>query len=229
MRLGSGYLDRRSGDLDEALAMIDEACANRTPVSVGLLGNAAEIYPELVARGVRPDAVTDQTSAHDPLNGYLPAGWSLAEWDERRARDPAGTVKAAKESMAVQVRAMLDFRARGVPVLDYGNNIRQMAREMGVDNAFDFPGFVPAYIRPLFCRGIGPFRWAALSGDPEDIYRTDEKVKELMPDDAPLHNWLDMAAGASASRACPRASAGSVSATATGSASPSTGWWPGAS
>ena len=175
MRLGSGYLDRRSGDLDEALAMIDEACANRTPVSVGLLGNAAEIYPELVARGVRPDAVTDQTSAHDPLNGYLPAGWSLAEWDERRERDPAGTVKAAKESMAVQVRAMLDFRARGVPVLDYGNNIRQMAREMGVDNAFDFPGFVPAYIRPLFCRGVGPFRWAALSGDPEDIYRTDEK------------------------------------------------------
>ena len=193
MRLGSGYLDRRSGDLDEALAIIDEACANRTPVSVGLLGNAAEIYPELVARGVRPDAVTDQTSAHDPLNGYLPAGWSLAEWDERRGRDPAGTVKAAKESMAVQVRAMLDFRARGVPVLDYGNNIRQMARETGVDNAFDFPGFVPAYIRPLFCRGVGPFRWAALSGDPEDIYRTDEKVKELMPDDAPLHNWLDMA------------------------------------
>ena len=193
MRLGSGYLDRRSGDLDEALAIIDEACANRTPVSVGLLGNAAEIYPELVARGVRPDAVTDQTSAHDPLNGYLPAGWSLAEWDERRERDPAGTVKAAKESMAVQVRAMLDFRARGVPVLDYGNNIRQMARETGVDNAFDFPGFVPAYIRPLFCRGVGPFRWAALSGDPEDIYRTDEKVKELMPDDAHLHNWLDMA------------------------------------
>ena len=193
MRLGSGYLDRRSGDLDEALAIIDEARANRTPVSVGLLGNAAEIYPELVARGARPDAVTDQTSAHDPLNGYLPAGWSLAEWDERRERDPAGTVKAAKESMAVQVRAMLDFRARGVPVLDYGNNIRQMARETGVDNAFDFPGFVPAYIRPLFCRGVGPFRWAALSGDPEDIYRTDEKVKELMPDDAPLHNWLDMA------------------------------------
>ena len=193
MRLKTGYLDRQSTDLDEALAMIEDACAKKEAVSVGLLGNAAEIYPELVRRGVRPDAVTDQTSAHDPLNGYLPAGWTLAEWEERRERDPAGTMKAAKESMAVQVRAMLDFWAQGIPTLDYGNNIRQMAQEMGVENAFDFPGFVPAYIRPLFCRGVGPFRWAALSGDPEDIYRTDAKVKELMPDNPHLHNWLDMA------------------------------------
>ena len=193
MRLQTGYLDRQSSDLDEALAVIEEASARNAPVSVGLLGNAAEVYPELVRRGVRPDAVTDQTSAHDPLNGYLPAGWTLAEWEERRRGDPAGTVQAAKASMAVQVRAMLDFWNRGVPTLDYGNNLRQMARETGVDDAFDFPGFVPAYIRPMFCRGIGPFRWAALSGDPEDIYRTDEKVKALMPDDPHLHNWLDMA------------------------------------
>ena len=193
MRLQTGYLDRPSRDLDEALAIIEEACARNTPVSVGLLGNAAEVYPELVRRGVRPDVVTDQTSAHDPLNGYLPAGWTLAEWEERRRADPGGTAEAAKESMAVQVRAMLDFWNRGVPALDYGNNIRQMARDTGVDDAFDFPGFVPAYIRPMFCRGIGPFRWAALSGDPEDIYRTDEKVKALMPDHPHLHNWLDMA------------------------------------
>ena len=195
MRLETGYLDRQSSDLDEALAIIEEACARDAPVSVGLLGNAAQIYPELVRRGVRPDAVTDQTSAHDPLNGYLPAGWTLAEWEERRRADPGGTIEAAKASMAVQVRAMLDFWNRGVPTLDYGNNIRQMARETGVDDAFDFPGFVPAYIRPMFCRGIGPFRWAALSGDPEDIYRTDEKVKALMPDHPHLHNWLDMARG----------------------------------
>ena len=193
MRLETGYLDRQSSDLDEALAIVEEACARNAPVSVGLLGNAAEVYPELVRRGVRPDAVTDQTSAHDPLNGYLPAGWTLAEWEERRRADPGGTIEAAKASMAVQVRAMLDFWNRGVPTLDYGNNIRQMARETGVDDAFDFPGFVPAYIRPMFCRGIGPFRWAALSGDPEDIYRTDEKVKALMPDHPHLHNWLDMA------------------------------------
>ena len=193
MRLQTGYLDRQSSDLDEALAIVEEACARNAPVSVGLLGNAAEVYPELVRRGVRPDAVTDQTSAHDPLNGYLPAGWTLAEWEERRRADPAGTIEAAKASMAVQVRAMLDFWNRGVPTLDYGNNIRQMARETGVDDAFDFPGFVPAYIRPMFCRGIGPFRWAALSGDPEDIYRTDERVKALMPDHPHLHNWLDMA------------------------------------
>ena len=193
MRLQTGYLDRQSSDLDEAIAIVEDACARNAPVSVGLLGNAAEVYPELVRRGVRPDAVTDQTSAHDPLNGYLPAGWTLAEWEERRRADPGGTIEAAKASMAVQVRAMLDFWNRGVPTLDYGNNIRQMARETGVDDAFDFPGFVPAYIRPMFCRGIGPFRWVALSGDPEDIYRTDEKVKALMPDHPHLHNWLDMA------------------------------------
>jgi urocanate hydratase len=149
--------------------------------------------PELAQRGIRPDVVTDQTSAHDPLNGYLPAGWTLSEWEERRTRDPKGVEKAAKESMAVHVRAMLNFWRRGVPTLDYGNNIRQMAKEMGVADAFEFPGFVPAYIRPLFCRGVGPFRWAALSGDPEDIYKTDAKVKELMLGDKHLHNWLDMA------------------------------------
>ena len=193
MRLRTRYLDRQAQTLDEALAMVEEAARTGKPVSVGLLGNAAEIFPELVRRGVRPDAVTDQTSAHDPLNGYLPAGWTLSEWQERRERDPKGTVEAAKRSMAVQVEAMLDFHRAGVPVLDYGNNIRQMAQEMGVADAFAFPGFVPAYIRPLFCRGIGPFRWAALSGDPEDIARTDAKVKELIPDDAHLHNWLDMA------------------------------------
>jgi urocanate hydratase len=158
-----------------------------------VLGNAADVFPDMVRRGIRPDVVTDQTSAHDPLNGYLPAGWTLQEWEERRERDPAGTIQAAKASMATHVRAMLDFQKMGVPTLDYGNNIRQMAKDMGVSDAFDFPGFVPAYIRPLFCRGIGPFRWAALSGDPEDIYRTDQRVKELMPDDTHLHNWLDMA------------------------------------
>ena len=193
MRLKTGCLDRQSTDMDEALAIIHEACRNGDPVSVGLLGNAAEILPELVRRGVRPDVVTDQTSAHDPLNGYLPAGWSLLEWEQRRESDPEGTVAAAKGSMAVHVRAMLDFHHQGVPTLDYGNNIRQMAKEDGVEDAFDFPGFVPTYIRPLFCRGIGPFRWAALSGDPDDIYRTDDKVKELIPDDPQLHNWLDMA------------------------------------
>ncbi|MDF2095145.1 urocanate hydratase [Aquibaculum arenosum] len=192
-RLETGYLDRSSQDLDEALAIIHDACAKGEAVSVGLLGNAAEVFPELVKRGVRPDAVTDQTSAHDPLNGYLPAGWSLDEWEQRRNSDSEGTVQAAKESMKVQVRAMLAFHRSGVPTLDYGNNIRQMAKEMGEADAFAFPGFVPAYIRPLFCRGIGPFRWAALSGDPEDIYRTDQKVKELIPDDPHLHNWLDMA------------------------------------
>jgi len=193
MRLGTGYLDRQTNDLDEALAIIDEAKKSGKAVSVGLLGNTAEIFPELVRRGVKPDAVTDQTSAHDPLNGYLPEGWTLAEWEERRASDPEGTMAAAKKSMAVQVRAMLDFNAQGIPTFDYGNNIRQMALETGLENAFDFPGFVPAYIRPLFCRGVGPFRWVALSGDPEDIYRTDAKVKELIPDDPHLHNWLDMA------------------------------------
>jgi urocanate hydratase len=193
MRLRTGYLDAKADSLDEALAMIERSRADKRPMSVALLGNAAEIVPDLARRNIAPDALTDQTSAHDPLNGYLPAGWTLAEWEERRARDPKGVEKAAKQSMAVHVRAMLDFWRRGVPTLDYGNNIRQMAMEMGVTDAFDFPGFVPAYIRPLFCRGVGPFRWAALSGDPEDIYRTDQKVKELMPRDRHLHNWLDMA------------------------------------
>jgi urocanate hydratase len=193
MRLRTGYLDANADSLDEALAMIERSRADKKPMSVGLLGNAAEIVPDLARRNIAPDVLTDQTSAHDPLNGYLPAGWTLAEWEERRARDPKGVEKAAKQSMAVHVRAMLDIWRRGVPTLDYGNNIRQMAMEMGVTDAFDFPGFVPAYIRPLFCRGVGPFRWAALSGDPEDIYRTDQKVKELMPRDKHLHNWLDMA------------------------------------
>jgi urocanate hydratase len=192
-RLQNGYLDRRADSLDEALAMIEAACLEKQPVSVGLLGNAAEIFPELVARDIRPDIVTDQTSAHDPYNGYLPAGWSLEEWHTARERDPKAVERAAMASMADQVRAMLRFHEQGVPTLDYGNNIRQMAKDMGVANAFDFPGFVPAYIRPLFCRGIGPFRWVALSGEAEDIYRTDAKVKELMPDDHHLHNWLDMA------------------------------------
>ena len=193
MRLRTGYLDKQAASLDEALTMIERACKEKKAVSVGVLGNAAEMLPELVKRGVRPDAVTDQTSAHDPINGYLPAGWTLEQWQERRERDPKGVERAAKESMAAHVRAMLDFWRAGVPVVDYGNNIRQMAQEMGVTDAFEFPGFVPAYIRPLFCRGVGPFRWAALSGDPEDIYRTDQRVKELMPHDTHLHNWLDMA------------------------------------
>ena len=192
-RLETRYLDAKADNLDHALALIEEGRKSRKPVSVGLLGNAAEVFPELLRRGVRPDAVTDQTSAHDPLNGYLPAGWSLDQAERLRQSDPERVIKAAKESMAVQVRAMLEFHRRGVPTLDYGNNIRQMALEMGVADAFDFPGFVPAYIRPLFCRGIGPFRWAALSGEPEDIFATDRRVKELMPHDKHLHNWLDMA------------------------------------
>jgi urocanate hydratase len=193
MRLNTGYLDARAQNIDEALTMIERATRAKQPISVGVLGNAAEVLPELVRRGVKPDAVTDQTSAHDPINGYLPVGWTLAEWEARRASDPRGVARAAKQSMAVHVQAMLEFWQRGVPTLDYGNNIRQMAQEMGVARAFDFPGFVPAYIRPLFCRGVGPFRWAALSGDPEDIFRTDAKVKELMPNDRHLHNWLDLA------------------------------------
>ncbi|MBB3772904.1 urocanate hydratase [Angulomicrobium tetraedrale] len=192
-RLRTGYLDVSTTSLDEALMMIETSCAEGKPLSVGLLGNTAEVLPELVRRGVKPDIVTDQTSAHDPVNGYLPIGWTLAEWEDRKISDPAGVTKAAKASMAVHVKAMLDFFHAGIPTVDYGNNIRQMALEEGVTNAFDFPGFVPAYIRPLFCRGIGPFRWAALSGDPEDIYKTDAKVKELIPDNAHLHNWLDMA------------------------------------
>ena len=193
MRLKTRYLDTKADTLDEALAMIEQSCRERRPLSVGLVGNAAEIFPELVRRGVRPDIVTDQTSAHDPINGYLPAGWSLGDWDARRDSDPKAVEQAAKRSMVEQVRAMLQYHAMGVPTLDYGNNIRQMARDVGLANAFDFPGFVPAYIRPLFCRGVGPFRWAALSGDPEDIYRTDAKVKELLSDNKQLHHWLDMA------------------------------------
>ena len=192
-RLETGYVDRMSKDLDEALSIIEASCRDQQPISVGLLGNAAEILPQLIERGVRPDAVTDQTSAHDPLNGYLPEGWSMEKAAELRKTDPQQVVDAAKRSMGVHVQAMLDFQAQGIPTFDYGNNIRQMALEVGVENAFDFPGFVPAYIRPLFCRGIGPFRWAALSGDPEDIYKTDAKVKELIPDNPHLHNWLDMA------------------------------------
>ena len=192
-RLETGYLDKQANNLEEALQLINTACKEGKAISIGLLANAADIYPELVKRKIKPDMVTDQTSAHDPLNGYLPQGWTLAEAAEKRKSHPAEIIKAAKESMAIQVKAMLAFQALGSVVFDYGNNIRQMAKETGVQNAFDFPGFVPAYIRPLFCRGVGPFRWAALSGDPEDIYRTDAKVKELLPNDTHLHRWLDMA------------------------------------
>ena len=191
MRLRTGYLDKATDKLDEALAWLQAA---KTPVSVGLLGNAAELLPEIHRRGVRPDLLTDQTSAHDPVNGYLPIGWTVAPWVERREREPEVVAAAARRSMAEHVKAMLAFHADGVPTTDYGNNIRQVALDEGVKNAFDFPGFVPAYIRPLFCRGIGPFRWAALSGDPADIAATDAKVKELIPDDPHLHRWLDMAA-----------------------------------
>ncbi|MEZ8083961.1 urocanate hydratase [Enterovibrio norvegicus] len=194
-RLRTGYVDKKATDLDHALAMLQAANDEGKPVSIGLLGNAADIFAELVTREITPDVVTDQTSAHDPLNGYLPQGWTLEDANERRKESEASVVKAAKTSMAVQVKAMLTLQSRGAATLDYGNNIRQMALEMGVKNAFDFPGFVPAYIRPLFCQGIGPFRWVALSGDPEDIYKTDQKVKELIPDNPHLHNWLDMARG----------------------------------
>ena len=192
-RIETKYLDHWTRDLDEALDIIRQSCAKKQPVSVGLLGNAAEVLPEMLERDIRPDAVTDQTSAHDPLNGYLPIGWSLEQARQMRKTDPDRVVAAAKESMAQHVRAMLEFHQLGIPTFDYGNNIRQVAKDEGVENAFDFPGFVPAYIRPLFCRGIGPFRWAALSGDPQDIYKTDAKVKELIPDDPHLHQWLDMA------------------------------------
>ena len=192
-RLRTRYLDEKAENLDEALNMINSWTKNGKTKSVGLVGNAAEIFPELVKRGIRPDIVTDQTSAHDPTNGYLPLGWSIYEWREKRETDPKSVERAARKSMRAHVKAMVDFWHMGVPTLDYGNNIRQVALEEGLDNAFDFPGFVPAYIRPLFCRGIGPFRWCALSGDPEDIYRTDEKVKELIPNDLHLHKWLDMA------------------------------------
>ena len=192
-RLETGYLDCRAEMLDEALALIDRSVAEKNAVSVGLLGNIADILPELVQRGVKPDAVTDQTSAHDPANGYLPIGWTVEEWLEKRTSDPDAVAAAAIKSMSVHVKAMLEFHHAGVPTFDYGNNIRQVAFDDGVQNAFDFPGFVPAYVRPLFCRGVGPFRWVALSGDPQDIYKTDQKVKELIPDDAHLHKWLDAA------------------------------------
>jgi urocanate hydratase len=194
MRLKTGYLDVKAANLDEALTIIERACAEKRAVSVGVVGNAAEMLPEMVRRGVRPDLVTDQTSAHDPINGYLPAGWTVMEWDERRERDPKAVEQAARRSMARHVEAMIAFHKAGIPTVDYGNNIRQVALEEGVADAFCFPGFVPAYIRPLFCRGVGPFRWAALSGDPEDIRKTDAKVKELLPDNKHLHRWLDMAA-----------------------------------
>ena len=192
-RLRTGYVDERAETLDEALAMIEKWTAAGEAKSVGLLGNAADVFPELIKRGVRPDIVTDQTSAHDPLNGYLPQSWTMAQWAEAKEKDPKSVEKAARASMRVQVEAMVAFWNQGVPTLDYGNNIRQVAKDEGLENAFAFPGFVPAYIRPLFCRGIGPFRWVALSGDPEDIYKTDAKVKELIPDDKHLHHWLDMA------------------------------------
>ena len=173
--------------------MIRTACDKGQPVSVGLLGNAVDVYSQLIDSGIKPDVVTDQTSAHDPLNGYLPSGWSLLEAAEKRESDPDGVVEAAKTSMAAQVRSMLQFQQQGSAVLDYGNNIRQMAFEAGVENAFGIPGFVPTYIRPLFCEGIGPFRWVALSGDPTDIYKTDARLKQLIPDNKQLHNWLDLA------------------------------------
>lgn len=193
MRLRTRYLDVMSETLDEALALIEDAGRTGKPISVGLLANAAEVLPEMVRRGVRPDLVTDQTSAHDLINGYLPAGWTVAEWEDRRVSDPAAVEAAARQSCAVHVQAMLDFQAAGIPVTDYGNNIRQVAFDEGVADAFNFPGFVPAYIRPLFCRGIGPFRWAALTGDPDDIRKTDAAMKRLFPKNAGLHRWLDMA------------------------------------
>ena len=192
-RLQTRYLDKRAETLDEALALINDACAKKEAISVGLLGNAAEILPEMVKRGVRPDAVTDQTSAHDLVNGYLPAGWSVERWVQTRAQNPEAVREAAAASIALHVNAMLDFHKAGVPTVDYGNNIRQVALDHGVADAFAYPGFVPAYVRPLFCRGIGPFRRASLRGDPEDIAKTDAKVKQLIPDDTHLHRWLDMA------------------------------------
>ena len=192
-RIRTKYVDECAESIDEAMTIVNKAHAKGRAVSVGLLGNAADVFPEMYKRGIKPDMVTDQTSAHDPINGYLPQGWSLSEWREKRVSYPKAVEAAACASMKIHVQAMLDFWNAGVPTLDYGNNIRQVAFDQGLKNAFDFPGFVPAYIRPLFCRGVGPFRWVALSGDPEDIYKTDQKVKELIPDDEHLHNWLDMA------------------------------------
>ena len=192
-RLQTRYLDKKARTIDEALEMLKDAKSKGQAISIGLLGNAADIFPELYERGIKPDLVTDQTSAHDPINGYLPTGWSVEEWREKAQSNPNLVAQEARKSMAIQVEAMLNFHAQGIPTVDYGNNIRQEAYNEGVSNAFDFPGFVPAYIRPLFCRGVGPFRWVALSGDAEDIYQTDQKVKEIVADDPHLHNWLDMA------------------------------------
>jgi len=192
-RLQTRYLDKRAETLDEALKLINEACAKKEAISVGLLGNAAEILPEMVKRGIKPNAVTDQTSAHDLVNGYLPVGWTVERWLATRAQNPEAVREAAAASIVTHVRAMLDFHKQGIPTVDYGNNIRQVAKDNGVDDAFAYPGFVPAYVRPLFCRGVGPFRWAALTGNPDDIVKTDAKVKELIPNDAHLHRWLDMA------------------------------------
>jgi urocanate hydratase len=192
-RIRTGYVDKKALDIDQAMSMLEEAIQAGDAISIGLLGNAGEILPEMLRRGIRPDALTDQTSAHDPAHGYLPIGWTEEQWLSEQKKDKQQVAAAAKKSMAVHVAAMLAFQKLGVPTFDYGNNIRQVALEQGVENAFDFPGFVPAFIRPLFCRGIGPFRWVALSGDPEDIYKTDQKVKELIADDPHLHNWLDMA------------------------------------
>ena len=192
-RLKTRYVDEQATDLDDALARIGKYTRAGQAKSIALLGNAAEILPELVRRGVRPDAVTDQTSAHDPVHGYLPIGWTVEQWLDAQKNEPERVRDEAKKSMRTHVEAMLAFKRQGIPTFDYGNNIRQMAFDEGCSDAFDFPGFVPAYVRPLFCRGVGPFRWVALSGDPEDIYRTDAKVKELIPDDPHLHRWLDMA------------------------------------
>jgi urocanate hydratase len=190
MRLRTGYLDKQAATLDEALAIVRGATS---PVSVGLLGNAADLLPEIVAKDIRPDLLTDQTSAHDLVNGYLPSGWTVEQWEREQKANPKAVEAAARASIKRHVEAMLELHRRGVPTVDYGNNIRQVAKDEGVADAFAFPGFVPAYVRPLFCEGRGPFRWVALSGDPEDIYRTDQKVRELFPRDTHLHRWLDMA------------------------------------
>lgn len=192
-RMRTRYVDKKATSIDEAMTLLKQAQEQETPVSIGLLGNAAEIFPQMQQQGIKPDLVTDQTSAHDPVNGYLPIGWTIEQWREKAQSEPETVSRAARQSMAKQVEAMVAFCQSGIPTVDYGNNIRQQAFDEGVKNAFEFPGFVPAYIRPLFCRGIGPFRWVALSGDPEDIYKTDQKVKEIINDDPHLHNWLDMA------------------------------------
>ncbi len=192
-RISNRYLDKKANSLDEAMNMLNDALAKGEAISIGLLGNAADVFPKMVKLGIKPDLVTDQTSAHDPINGYLPLDWSVEKWRQQIIENPDHVATEARKSMAIQVKAMLDFFHDGIPTVDYGNNIRQEAYNVGVKNAFDFPGFVPAYIRPLFCRGVGPFRWVALSGDPEDIYKTDQKVKEIIADDPHLHNWLDMA------------------------------------